>query len=267
MADHLSSAAFLQKLGIDPELGTRSMALSGAADDPNKPPPGGIVVGQAPNGFGQVVFWDRKDAEVMLVCYINSADSLGVAVANVATGDRVIVEMASGMASFTASDGSTAKGIIGVVATAASAGAAALGAPQAAPLIKAAGDFAAAEFGKPSTGKVRDAFGKEKGVLRRCEGGILVCMPEAGGPFYRADCIKGEDKGERTDDRLPDHMVNRGAFFPIQGNEPHNTRHAQGDGFLHVIAWDSKFEDNAGFYMVAIRLTRADALPPPPPLL
>ena len=111
--------------------------------------------------------------------------------------------------------------------------------------------------------EVRDAYGKDKNrETKRQEGGVLICMPEAGGVFYSGRdgkrWIQGRDGGERTDDRQPAHMKGKGGFFPIQGNQGHNTRTAQADGILHVIAWDFDFEDNSGYYRVIIRVTRGD---------
>jgi hypothetical protein len=218
------------------------------------------VIGDPEHGFGPIVEWDRKDKQILLVCYVNAADYLGPAVLNLKKGDRVEVVEATGLASFSASDGKMAQSIIAIATKAADAAGTAVIGPEAVPIIEAGGKLAADNFGQPSTGDNRDAYGYDQGELKRQEGGILVCMPEASGVFYsgsdRDRWIKGDDEGKRTDDRLPEHMRGSGAFFPIPRDKAQNTRFAKSDGILNIIAWDFDFKDNSGFYRVIIRITQ-----------
>jgi hypothetical protein len=107
-----------------------------------------VVVGNQPEGYGAVVIWNRKENANIFVCYLAAKDDLGVAILNLKKGDRVEVMAVDGKAEFSGSKGPFVESIIGLVATAGAAGAAALGVPEASPFIKAGGDFAAKEFGK-----------------------------------------------------------------------------------------------------------------------
>ena len=66
--------------------------------------------------------------------------------------------------------------------------------------------------------------------------------------------------GVRTDDKLPAHLY--GSFFPRQGETLHNTRTVRQGGQMYVVPWDWKFEDNAGFYKVFVKLKKGSGLPP-----
>jgi hypothetical protein len=223
------------------------------------------TIGQQPEGFGSVFTWNRSDAEILVIAFLNSADNMGIAIVGVKNGDRLIVENASGIASFSDGDGKTIAGIIAVIGAAAEVGATALEVPEAAPIIQAGAAFATQQFGQPSRGKQRDPFGLEGRTLRRCEGGVLITWPTAGGVYdSKGGCVKGPDDrdGIRSDDRRPDHVTD-GVFLVRSQRE----RFVQGDGVLSFVAWDRAFEDNKGTYRLILRLTRSDALPPPGPIL
>jgi len=229
-----------------------------------------IVVGGKglPDGFGSGFQWDRADNEVLLVMFINAADPLGVSIDGLQAGDQVQIMSASGIASFKQDKGnSTASSLVGVVAAGAQVAATALGYPEVAPVITAAEAFAKDQF-KATNVRIlrRDPFGVDPGSGRGAaqEGGMLVCMPEAGGTFYsgedRKRWIQGD--GTRSDEHLPSHF-NYTAFFPRQGYTTHNTRICQQSGQMFVLAWDWQFDDNAGFYKVFVKLTKGNGLPPP----
>ncbi len=201
--------------------------------------------------------------------FINAADPLGISIDGMQAGDKVQVMSASGVASFSEDKGNPlASSIVGLVATGANVAVTAAGAPEVAPVITAAEKFAQDQF-KATNAKTlrRDAFGVDPGSghKARQEGGILVCLPEAGGTFYSGNddhkerWIKG--KGERTNESLPAHMF-YAAFFPRQGFGEHNTRTAGQSGQMYVVPWDWKFEDNAGFYKVFVKLTKGNGPPP-----
>jgi len=222
------------------------------------------TIGEAPPGFGQVFTWNRADAEIVLIAFLNSADTMGIAIEGVKNGDRLIVESATGIASFSEGNGKLIGGIVSVIAAAAQAGTAVIGAPEAVPIIEAGAAFAKEQFGQPSRGKQRDPFGLEGRTLRRCEGGVLIAFPNAGGVYdSKGGCVKGPDDtdGVRSDDRRPDHV--KDAVFLMRNVRE---RPIEGDGVLSLVAWDRKFEDNQGSYRLILRLTRSDALPPPPPI-
>jgi hypothetical protein len=223
-----------------------------------------------PPGFGKGFTWDRSDNEVLLVLFVNAADPLGVSIEGMQAGDQVQVLSASGIASFSRDKGNPlASSIVGLLAAGGKVVAGAEGAPEAGPAIDAAEQFAKDQFkATNSTRELRDAFGVEpsSGKKARQEGGLLVCLPEAGGTYYSGDdghkarWIKPD--GTRSDEHLPAHF-NYTAFFPRQGYTDHNTRIVQQSGPLYVLAWDWAFEDNAGFYKVFVKLTKGNGLPPP----
>src|SRR5262249_14724933 len=147
------------------------------------------------------------DAEVLLVLFINAADPLGVSIDGLEAGDQVQVVSASGIASFSEDKGNPlASSIVGLVAAGAKVVVTAKGVPEAVPAIDAAEKFAKDQF-KATNAKTkrRDAFGVDPGSghKARQEGGLLVCLPEAGGTGYSGDgdhknrWIKGD--GVRTD--------------------------------------------------------------------
>jgi hypothetical protein len=229
-----------------------------------------IVGGEGlPKGFGTGFTWDRGDEEALLVMFINAADPLGVSIDGLKAGDQVQVLSASGIASYSEDKGNpTASSIVGLVAKGANIALGAAGAPEVVPLVNAAEQFAREQF-KATNAKTkrRDAFGVDPGSghKARQEGGLLVCLPEAGGIFYSGDgshkdrWIKSD--GVRADKNLPTHVF--GSFFPMQGLGSHNTRTVQQDGQAYVTAWDWKFDDNAGFYKVFVKLRKGNGLPPP----
>src|SRR5207245_10510731 len=118
--------------------------------------------------------------------------------------------------------------------------------------------------GEPTT--VRDAYGvgSDGAGWGLAVGGVIVCLPEAGGTLYRGD-VDHRDRwcGQPhriTDARIPSHHVGRNGFF--LGRNSSNKRTCGKDGEMYILAWDEAFADNAGFYEVHVRLTQA---PPPPP--
>ena len=146
-----------------------------------------------------------------------------------------------------------------------------MGAPEVAPVITAGETFAKDQFkATGSKRELRDAFGAipNSGGKARQEGGLLVCLPEAGGTFYSGDndtksrWVQGT--GDRTDDKIPAHIF--GSFFPRQGFNDHNTRICQQSGVMYVVPWDWSFDDNAGYYKVYLKLKKGNG-PPPPPII
>jgi hypothetical protein len=221
-----------------------------------------------PAGFGKGFTWDRSQDEALLVMFINAADPLGVSIDGLQAGDTVQVLSASGIASYSEDKGNPlASSIVGLVAAGANVAVTAAGHPEVVPVLNAAEKFAQDQF-KATNAKTkrRDAFGVDPGSghKARQEGGLLVCLPEAGGTFYSGNgdrkerWVKGD--GVRTDDKLPAHMY--GAFFPRQGYAAHNTRMAGQTGPMYVVPWDWKFEDNAGFYKVFVKLKKGNGPPP-----
>jgi hypothetical protein len=217
-----------------------------------------------PQGFGKFVHWDEDDVALALVVFLNAADPLGVGIFGVTQGDTIEPIGSTGIASFSEDiENEGISSFIGIVAAGAKAGAAAYGAPEAAPLIDAGAKFAQDRFKEKLVKTMRrDAFGVDPGtgVKARCEGGVLVCMPSARGAYYSGDgrCIKAP--GDRIDANRPAHL-GRNAFFLRRGMGKTMSREG---GDMYILAWDHIFEDNFGFYRLHLLLKRG-ALPPPPP--
>lgn len=223
-----------------------------------------VQVGDQPEGFGKGFIWDRKDNEILLAAFVNAADDLGVSIDGIAPNDIVEIKSASGIASFSKDTGNPlASSIVGLIAVGAKAAAGLEGIPEAIPVISAAEQFAKDRF-KASNARTkrRDAFGVDPGSGHKAreEGGFLVALPGAGGPFYSGDddttgrWIKPD--GTRTDDHLPQHIPPGTAFFPIQGDSGHNRRQVFSGGQIYLVPWDWKFEDNAGYYKVFVHIKK-----------
>ena len=210
-------------------------------------------VGRNPRGYGKVYNWGRVEKQITLVAYINPADPLGVAVTNLQSGDIVEITSATGMASFSDGNGRLISSLIGAAATAGG-----VFAPEASPFIRAGEEFAKENFARGNRGKQRDPFGVDnRGKYQKCEGGILISLPSAGGVYYSTEgCLK--EKLARTEDIKPDHVEY--GFFLVrpQNGEDQNWRRINNAGEMYILAWDRKFTDNQGYYMVMLRITQGD---------
>jgi|KBSMisStaDraftv2_1062788.scaffolds.fasta_scaffold08452_1 hypothetical protein len=227
-----------------------------------------IGTSASPTGFGQTFEWDRKDDKVLFAVFLNAADELGVCIAGVERSDIIQITSASGISSFAEDKGNpTASSLIGLIAVGAKAVLGGSGNGEFIPIVEAAESFAKDQF-KATNAKTkrRDAFGVDPGSghKARQEGGVLVALPEAGGPYYSGEStsryIKGD--GTRTDEHLPAHIPYGTAFFLIHGDTAHNTRTITQNGELYLLPWDWKFEDNAGYYKVFVLVQKGPPLPP-----
>jgi hypothetical protein len=215
-------------------------------------------VGAVPPGASQSYFsWDRKADEVYLAVYINAGDPYGVCISNLKSGDVVRITSAHGVCRF--SKGDAVKDVLSFVGVAGTAVAAKL-VPPAAPFVEPATGFASKKLVPSSRGQQRDAYGYDPGTGDYCqdEGGVIVCLPGAGGAYYRG----GKNgtiprKAPRTDGNVPGHV--KGAFFPVRDNDQHNTRTVDKDGEMFLLAWDAAdaFDDNTGYYLVHLRIKQA----------
>jgi hypothetical protein len=225
----------------------------------------GDVAGTPPEGFGPIFEWDRDQFEqVTLSAFINAADALGLMIAGARAQDRIEVTSASGLGSFTQSRGSLAVSLIGLVFGISNGVIVFNGGSKEASdaIVGAVNTFAEREFenkGEPLL--IRDAFGIEptsQNSAKR-EGGVLISLPAAGGPYYSGSDDKFNLKSNkpRRDSEKPDHV--RFGFFLVRGDQNHMSRLVGSNGEIYVTPWDHKFADNAGFYQVRLRLTRDGA--------
>lgn len=116
--------------------------------------------------------------------------------------------------------------------------------------------------------KYRNGYGEDlDGDFKGGEGGIIVAMPSAGEPVHRGkyknsrgEKVKYEvPGGTRRDYRLSEDLQGK-AFFPVPGDETHNTRRAKRDGSVYVLAWDkhgTHEKDNRGMYVACVELERS----------
>jgi hypothetical protein len=218
---------------------------------------------EPPQGFGKGFTWDRKDDEILLVMFINPADNLGISVSGLQQDDTIRISSATGIAAFSKDKGNPAvSSLVGLVGVGVK-----VVLPEAIPIVEAAEKYVQEQFkgtGEPS--KHRDTFGVDPGSGHKAkqEGGIVICMPEAGGTYYSGNDGQRERwikaPGDRTDANRPAHV--KYGWFPIQG-EP-NSRTVRGSVFdqLYVLAWDHKFEDNTGYYKVFMHIKKPTSTSP-----
>ncbi len=221
-----------------------------------------IEVGQSPNGFGKGVIWDRLSDGLLLALFVNAADPLGVSISGLAATDHVTLLSAAGIASFSEDKGNPlVSSIIAVIDDVVSGILKATGAGAVlSPLVDAGAKFAENQF-KPSNVKTkkRDAYGIDPGTgaIAREEGGVLITLPAAGGPYYSGD---GDHKtrwiqvgNSRSDALRPPQVVH--GYFPVQNAD--NSRIAGAAGDVYITPWDWKFDDNAGYYKIIMAVSKA----------
>jgi hypothetical protein len=218
-------------------------------------------VGNAPDGMGKSITWDRKDKTLMLA-WINAADDLGILIEGFHKGDSITFLSGSGNCSFAEDKGNPVfESLIGLAAIGAEAVAATQGHPELVPLIEEAGNELKKQCAPTGEAeKVRDVFGRDPGFQHaRQEGGILIMLPGSLGPAYsstnEAYWIGKNGGGVRYDSNRPPQVEN--GFFPYERKDGHNgPRYAGGDGSLFMLAWDvaGKFVDNRGVYRVELLL-------------
>jgi hypothetical protein len=230
-----------------------------------------VTFGTAPNGYGQQIQWDPNDSTLAVVVYLAAADDLGVMISGAQPGDQISWISATGIASFsneTKNDGVAS--IIGIVGSIGSGIVTIFGYPEVAPFIKAGAQYAANEFPEStSPTKRRDPFGVDpsSGLKARAEGGVLISLPQAGQSYYSGDSDHQsrwiKQPGDRIPNNYPAHIPWEKALFL----SPLETRDALAStaGDFIIYPWDSVFDDNNGSYRIDLVLTRAAAIPPPPP--
>ena len=96
-------------------------------------------------------------------------------------------------------------------------------------------------------GKRRDGYGQEVGGggnIAEKEGGIIVCLPRAGGMYYSNEKLR----------RKPGSRPN-GVVFPTRSNTA-TPLTVDSAGVLRIAAFDSKYNDNAGSYEIKFSISR-----------
>ena len=219
---------------------------------------------------------------------IPANDETGVVIDNVQTGDIVLIYDVSGIASFKETKMKTVKSGISIISAVVNSGvsigteiaagvatggvstaaSAATGISLAAPILQG-WNSVIDEVQKAIPNDAvkharRDAYGKDPGTgdCAKNEGGLIVCMPESKGAiyatsdFYLASDAKSEGRKVKY---FSSETKKKNAFFPsnVKGGTLLGT--ATMPGAVHILAFDSKFTDNAGYYKVAIMVLRGTA--------
>ncbi len=252
---------------------SKTIAARFAKPGASKPKSNVTTIGEAPDGFGKTLNWDNDDQKLAVIVFLNAGDPLGVMISGVKKTDTIQFVSATGNASFaedTKNEGFGA--FIGVVAAGLSVTASAFGAPELAPVIGAAADFAKSKFKEEKVKtKRRDPFGEDPGTghKARQEGGVVVTLPlgtttqifSSGNGDHKERWIR--EPGTREDEKQPDHIKGKGVFFLQSGNN--NKRKIEADGDIIIYPWDHIFDDNFGFYRLHVLLERGNGKEAPIP--
>lgn len=196
---------------------------------------------------------------------IPANNDVGAVISGVLPGDTLIVYSASGIASFDSTSMKLVKAVLGIanaiagdVLMFATEGAAA---PFVAAWNTAVSDLGAAVGDADIKSKRRDPYGRDPGTgdYASHEGGLIVCMPESKGAVYATDDYylggDSKDHGRRYQDysaAAKQHNV----LFPCPVNGGLMRATATVAGAINILAFDSKFDDNAGAYSVGICVVR-----------
>jgi hypothetical protein len=236
-----------------------------------------------PDGFGKDFMWDRKDQSIILVMFINTADNLGSSISNLKAGDTIQITSATGTAGFSKDTGHPLlSSIVGLLAAGTKAVLDATGDSAFDPVVAAAEQFAKDQFkGTGAAQQIRDAFGvDESGGFALAEGGVIVVLPQAQGPYYSAN----SDHRDHWASQPPKGSDRRGLpkFLQSTSSNPPSTdpfhflSHSQPnvftctqDGEAYILAWDQAvaYGDNTGFYKVFVHISQPPTGQPPPVIL
>lgn len=206
---------------------------------------------------------------------IPANDDKGIVIDNVLEGDEIEVYNTAGIASFDKVNMEPIKGIVGII-NAVAGGAIVLAQPEMAPLVAgftAGVEAIVAAVPDELGGKRRTAYGLDPGTgdYAKNEGGLIVCMPESSGAIYATDKyhLTGDTKNEgRLYKYYSDATKDVNAFFPCpvikDANDPTSPNNGRmsatsgkaGRGAVNILAFDERFDDNAGYYNVGIIITR-----------
>lgn len=197
---------------------------------------------------------------------VSSNDPEGAQIAGLEAGDYLGISEMAGAASFSTVNVKLIKGIINVVnkivedvVDVATDGAAE-------PIMDAWNDsldLLEKAFNKDKINtKVRDAWGEANdGGYAIDEGGVLVCLPQSGGPLYHDD-FKLDSHASKG--RLAKFYPQGKAFFPCNLTGGALYLQASETGTAHLLAYDSKdaFKDNQGAYNIEAWVMRPSQMPP-----
>ena len=197
-----------------------------------------------PQGNGPHEFWAE----------ISATDDSGVSVDNLKEGDELRIIEISGVCSFAKGKSGLILSIIAAASDVALGGAGAAAWKTAVSSMRKDLDkHMAADAGTDDKdgGKKRDGYGQEVGGggnYAKNEGGIIVCLPRAGGVVYSSEKVRRNSTGRRSN-------AQRWWFFPTRSDfgKPWGIGH---EGVLRIAAFDSNYNDDAGSYEIKFSITR-----------
>jgi hypothetical protein len=224
------------------------------------------VGGDLPAGFGKDFNWDRKDQAIKLAVIVNPADPLGVSISGLKKGDTIEVTSATGLGSFSKNTGHPLlSSIVGALAEGTKAYLDSQGDQQYDSIVDTSSKLITDQL--KATGdaqQFRDPFGLDPaGGWGLEEGGVLLCMPQAQGPYYSGDPDHRDHwatQPRRVTDRrgLPAYLAGQARTHPFffLGRSTKNSGVCEQDGEAYLLAWDFAFTDNAGFYKVFVTVSQ-----------
>ena len=173
--------------------------------------------------------------------WINAADDHGIQISGVNVGDKLRIELISGIGYFAGASGwwralsiaiEVGKTVINPTSNLAS--------KIAAKGLEGVNKVVPKD---EKASKPRDGYGEklDGAGMAQEEGGIVICPPITGGPKYAVERPAGGGKGQH------------GCFFPTRNNREVEIEE---NGVLSIVAFDSKYADNAGRYEVRLNITR-----------
>ena len=210
------------------------------------------------NKFGPDVVLDEKSTEWTIWAVINTADEHGISVENIKDGDTITIEYISGIGYFGGHSGWWK-----VLSTVYKIGGAFIRTDSVpANIITALSEETLPGAGKGDDdhrqSKPRDGYGRkldDGGNFAKEEGGIVVCVPQAGGPMYAHSGNHFKNEKARSIDNLKKGSEMKGnCFFPTRAREK---RALKAGGILYIYAFDRNYRDNAGSYEVKFRIERS----------
>ena len=192
-------------------------------------------------------------------------DETGIVIDNVQKGDTVLIYDGSGIASFKSTNMAFVKSAVGIANAVVNGVAVIATEGAAAPFLAGWNSVVDSVQGAIPSGAVnhgrRDMYGRDPGTgdYGKNEGGLIVCMPESKGAIYATSdyyLASGSKSGGRQIKYYSAATNAKNAFFPCNVNGGTMQGTATTAGAVHILAFDSKFTDNAGYYTVAIMVLR-----------
>ncbi len=211
---------------------------------------------------------------------IAANDNTGVVIDNVLPGDFIYIYRASGIASFKKANMKVVKSIVGIANTIVGGVVIASTDGAATPFVKAWNKSLKTLSDAVTKDEInrarRDPYGQDPSTsdYAKKEGGLILCMPKARGAIYANNdyYLQSDSKSEgRKYKYYSKKAKENNVIFPCPVNiSSHDIYHpnqassnsgrmsaiAEEPGAIQLLAFDSKFTDNAGTYEVGLVIVR-----------